>query len=102
MNVTASNIIGWALVLVISISGWVISNRATGKVALIAAEKAKETAKETASAEIKGITDALKVLPCVKSPNYEREYGSLLQQVKDLDKKVDQILENQKYGNEKK
>ena len=95
-----SNIIGWVIVILISVIGWILANKATSKVATVAAEKAKEVAKETAANEIKGIQDSLKVLPCMKSNTYEKDYGALIQLVKDLDKKFDQILSNQqKNGN---
>ena len=92
---TSSNIIGWVITIVISVIGWTLVLRANGN----AKRTAAIVAKETAATEMTKVTEALRALPCARNPEYERQNGAMIQQVKNLEEsqkriesKLDQLI----------
>ena len=84
---TSSNIIGWVITIIISIIGWILVLRANGN----AKREAAVVAKETATNEMTKVTEALRSLPCAKNPDYERQNGAMMNQVKNLEESQKRI-----------
>ena len=108
-----TNIIGWIIILLISVIGWVLSSKQSAAAIKSAAsqnekavKKAAEDAAIAATKEFTRVTDTVDnmkeevdSLPCVKDSNYMIQSGRLLQQVIDLqagqnkiEKKIDDFM----------
>lgn len=82
-----SNIIGWAIIVIISIVGWLVTARNNSK----AAAEAQRIARETAANEMTKVQGIINNLPCIKDTSYEKEAGRLEQKVDNLEKHLDAI-----------
>ena len=108
-----ANIIGWVLVVLISVIGWLVSSNQSRNAIKSAAlqnetsiKKAAEDAATAATKEFTRVTDTvdnMKIevdgLPCVRDSTYMMQSGRLLQQVIDLqsgqnkiEKKIDDFM----------
>jgi uncharacterized Zn ribbon protein len=109
-----ANIIGWILVVLISVIGWVLSSKQSAAAIKSAAsqneksvKKAAEDAAIAATKEFTRVTDTVEnmkkgmdSLPCVKDANYMLQSGKLMQQVTTLqsgqdklEKKIDDFMQ---------
>jgi uncharacterized protein (UPF0333 family) len=90
-----SSYIGWAIVIAITIVGWIITSNNNKRVA----KKAEDAAKQIATTELTKVDDIVKRLPCVKNNgDYMKEAGRLAQKVDDMEKQLT-ILLKQKLEN---
>ena len=109
-----ANIIGWVIVVLISIIGWIFNSRQSNKAIVAAAVQNKDAVKKAAEdaalaatkefTHVKDTVDSVKKeidsLPCTKDSNYMIQSGRLIQQVIDLqsgqnkiEEKIDKFME---------
>jgi formiminotetrahydrofolate cyclodeaminase len=82
-----ADIVGWVIVVIISLVGWILTARNNGKVAA----EAQHVAKEAAAAATTKLENLVANLPCIKDSTYEREMGALNQKVVDIEKRLQRV-----------
>jgi len=87
-----SNIIGWVIIIIISLIGWVQTSKnakSANKKAEQAVIEAAKIAREAVTQQIQRIEHTLNDLPCEKNRNYELDFGKLLEKVSRIEKMLE-------------
>jgi Tfp pilus assembly protein PilO len=77
-----------AVMIAINVAGWVFTS-ARNKEAI---KSATEAAKDAAKTELTRMEETVRSLPCVRDHDYEKDNGRLLEQVDQLERKMDMVL----------